>query len=167
MKTVERTVEEIQGERDATQAAIEKLIQEQRDLEAKRVALLDDEDGELETAAMSGKPLGTRSEMRKVLDRLAELPALQHVLRKKSVRLQLELAEIEVEAKAGELERANRGAAAAFEKRRQAEDESAMAGSVAHGARWEHEDARRGLRGLRERLYELEQNRPKIGGSNV
>ncbi len=96
----QRSVEEIGHERDTTREALDNLLREQQELEEQRRTLLDDES--LTEAAMSGKPLGARSSMRKVLDRLAGLPSLQYVLQKKLLSLQIEFGERQLEEKEAE-----------------------------------------------------------------
>jgi hypothetical protein len=163
-ETKQRSVEEIERERDETQEELDNLLREQGQLEERRHTALDD--GSRTEGAMSGKPLGARSEMRKVLDRLAELLSLQYVLRKKLLCLQIELAERQLEEKKKERVEALAQVEEALAAKWEAEQKFNEAGNISYGVHNERDDLRRVLNGLRQQLATLERNKAEIGGSH-
>jgi len=95
-KTTEgRTVEVVQRELEEARAAEQRLVEEEAEIRQQQEEALEDSEA-LEEAALSGKALSRNAKFKKNLERQAELPALQHAIRSRVLRLQVELAQAEL-----------------------------------------------------------------------
>ncbi len=159
----QRSVEEIGHERDTTREALDNLLREQQELEEQRRTLLDDES--LMEAAMSSKPLGARSSMRKVLDRLAAHPC-STCSRRSSCPSRLSSVNASSKKKEAEPREALALGEEALAAKWEAEEKFDQAGNISHGVHHKRDDRRRALHGLRQQLATLERNKPEIGGGH-
>jgi len=156
----QRSVEEIQAEVAEVEAALLLLLQEQRELQENQKTVLE-EPGLLD-AALAGKPLGTRSRMRQLIDRQAELPALRYALERRALELRIQLAE----ARLVEAEEERRAAIPRLDEAQKALENAQVEYNIAQGeasAAYEaRNDARQLITRLRGRLFGLEQNKPSL-----
>ena len=155
-----RTIERVEADRDAVQDALVRLYADRTEHEARLASLFEDEDGTLEQAALSGKPSGTGSELAKIRTRLDVLPALSHALRRRLLRLQIELTELWT--KEAEKQRIAAIAAldAALSDKIAADDAHKMAAGAAGDASWRSRDLQTGRASLVQALEKHEEARP-------
>ncbi len=155
-----RTIEQVRKELQEARAAEQKLQKEQQELKEERSATLGSDDPELLSAALSGKPLKKSSAFRQQLDRESELPGLIHVLRRKVLDLQIEIAELELEEQEQERQERSQHAYQMQEKFLQVEHERNMAQSLATGAAEDVKDTRRRITNFRSQLVQLDSAAP-------
>lgn len=163
-KTEERTIEVVELERDQVQDALARLYAERTDTEARLERLFEDEDGALEAAALSGKASGTGSELQKIRARLDDLPALSHALRRRLLKLQIELTELRIGVAEEARIKAIADLDAALADKLAADNAHLMASGAAGDAHWASRDLQTSIANIRDALSELEANPPKVGG---
>ncbi len=160
VETTEKTLDDLRRELQETQAAGQRLVEEQNRLELTRSEALDADDLAILQDALSGKPLRKNSPLRKVMDRLDKIPHQLYAVRRRVVMLQIEIGELELEELSAEHKQASRDGYAAIERFEEAREERDYTQSVAHGYAEDVRSKTRSIHALREQLAEHEANKP-------